>query len=501
MKSVLLIAVLAATPAVAGPDVTSFSALATDGAVRLRWSNPAGHVGVMVLRATSEISATPTHGQTYADGETLGNATVAHSAGASSVTVLDTGRANGTTLHYRIYSRNVLGVWSSGNAPSSAGLTATPRAATGNNARWCTAIGTSAVMQPVVDVGVGVYFAGNGGTVNAAVTAAGQAGDGDERWRPIALPGNVQGRFPVVTLHGRSTKAILTGDSSGRGYAYDATTGAQIWAALENSPMGDAILAQPAVQLRDYANAAYVAVNPATDLVFFATRNASATSNKVVAIYGATGSLAWIYAPGDLDVINGGLFVDYTSNRLWVASRSNDGTQDSLRVLDSLTGARLAGYKLGDIDTGVVRNPSGNQAVVVNTIGTVTGIGLDGLSVGFQQYVGAATSWAFPVGTGFIVSLASGAVERWNVTGGTATRLWTTPIENPTGVNLEYNAQVAYAGSSDGKLHQLSLATGADQLQLDLGDDGVGTPSIDVSAGRIHVGTLGGHVCAIPLPQ
>jgi hypothetical protein len=55
-------------------------------------------------------------------------------------------------------------------------------------------------------------------------------------------------------------------------------------------------------------------------------------------------------------------------------------------------------------------------------------------------------------------------------------------------------------GSADGKLHQLSLATGADQLQIDLGDDGVGTPSIDVTAGRIHVGTLGGHVCAVPLP-
>ena len=78
--------------------------------------------------------------------------------------------------------------------------------------------------------------------------------------------------------------------------------------------------------------------------------------------------------------------------------------------------------------------------------------------------------------------------------------MWTTPVVNPSGVNLEYTAQVAYVGSTDGKLHQLSLATGVDQLQVDLGDDGVGTPSIDTAAMRLHVGTLGGHVCALPLP-
>lgn len=498
--SALVLSLCAASASAAGPDVSQFSALATDGAVRLRWSNPTGHAGVMILRATTEVVATPVDGLTYAVDAALGNATVAYAAGATPVTFLDAGRTNGTKVHYRIHSRNDLGQWSAGLVPSSSGLSATPRAATGSNPRWCTAIGTSAVMQPVVDVGVGVYFAGNGGSVNAAITNAGQADDGDERWRPITLLGNVQGRFPVVTLYGRSTKAILTGDSSGRGWAYDASTGAQLWAALAQVPMGDAIIAQPAVQLRAYANAAYATANPATDLVFFATRNGNALTNAVVAVYGSTGALAWTYVPGDLDVINGGMFVDYVNNRLWVASRSNGGTQQSLRVLDSLTGAKLAGFSVGDVDNGVVRNPSSNQALVANTAGVVTGVDLDALTIAFQQSVGAANSWPFPIGTGFIVSLASGAVERWSVSGATATRLWTTGVTNPTGVNLEYTAQVAYVGSTDGKLHQLSLATGADQLQIDLGDDGVGTPSIDVTASRIHVGTLGGHVCAVPLP-
>ncbi len=502
MRAPLLVLTVWSTAAAAEvPDVVSFVAIARDEAVRLRWTNPADHSGVLILRAAEAIDAAPADGVTYSVGQSLGNAVVVYADADSVVATFDDAAlVNGTRYRYRIYNLDALTRYSSGNVPTSSGVDATPSSGTGTTSKWCYAVGAAAVMQPVADLGAGVFFAGNAGTVNASNTAAGSAADGDERWRPLRLPGSVQARFPVVTLYQEAQKTILTGDSSGHAYAVNAATGALRWTALAGASLGDAIVAQPVVQLRAYADAAFAAANPNRDLIFFATRNASAVSNTVYALDAPSGVEVWRYAPGDLDVVNGGMLVDYEGNRLFVASRSNAGTQQSLRVLDSLTGAYLTGFSLGDIDTGVVLNTSLNQALVATTSGAVWGIALGDLSVAFQVAVGPPASWPFPAGNGFIVSLTSGAVQRWSVSGASTELMWTAAVADPSGVNLDYVAQVAYVGSSDGKVHQLSLATGADQLQLDLADGTTGTPSIDTVSRRMHVGTLGGHVCALALP-
>lgn len=501
MRLPALAVLYGATAAAAVPDVGSFAAISRNETVRLLWTNPADHSGVLVLRATEPISATPVDGVTYTAGATIGNATVAYADSQSSVSVFDdSGRTNGVKYHYRIHNIDAQTRYSSGNVPSSSGLSSTPASGAGTSPKWCYALGAAAVMQPIGDRGAGVFFAGNGGTINASRYSSDAAADGDERWRPVALTSAVQGRFPVVTLWGDTAKTILTGDGTGHAYAIDASTGTLAWTGLSGEPLGDAIVAQPVVQLRAYANAAYVAAHPERDLVFFATRNTSTTGNAVFALDGSTGAEVWRYAPGDLDAVSGGMMVDYSGNRVFVAARSNGGTQPSLHVLDSLTGARVAALSLGDFDTGVVLNPTSGQALAASAAGSVYGIALSDLSIAFQASVGAPASWPFPAGTGFIVSLTSGAVERWTVSGATASRSWTTAIADPSGVTLEYGAQVAYVGSSDGRLHQLSLATGADQQQIDFADGAVGAPSIDTLSKRLYAGTVGGHVCAFELP-
>jgi outer membrane protein assembly factor BamB len=249
------------------------------------------------------------------------------------------------------------------------------------------------------------------------------------------------------------------------------------------------------------------------DLFFFATRNNApagksySTNNKVVAINSDDGSVAWTYAPNDLDIVNGGMMVDYQRNTLWVASRSGNNTLASLRVLSSLDGSELGRLSLGDIDNGVVRdygNPSttaGGQAYVVNNVGVAYGLDLTTLKVVWSANVGAMSAYPFPTGNGFIASLKKGQVAIYTVNGTTVSRAWSTPIANPSGVRVDYVAQKIFVGSSDKSLHQLDVATGADERQVAFNSQ-VGTPTIDTtpSVYRLHVGLADGRLCALQLP-
>ena len=135
MKAAIL-AALCSTVAWAQTDVIGFAALSRDGAVRLRWTNPKVHSGVLILRATAPIAASPVNGVTYLQGATLGNATVAYVDSQSTASTFeDTGRVNGTAYHYRIHNLTDRTEYSSGNVPTSAGLTSTPTSGTGSAAR------------------------------------------------------------------------------------------------------------------------------------------------------------------------------------------------------------------------------------------------------------------------------------------------------------------------------------------------------------------------------
>ncbi|QRO02273.1 PQQ-binding-like beta-propeller repeat protein [Archangium violaceum] len=504
------------------PEVDSLVALAGPGRNTLLWTNPSEHDGVLVLRAEGLAPNTaPEPGRRYAVGETLGNATVVYSDELSvASTYADTGVTDGTVYFYRVYNHDPLYRYSPGNAPQSLGLKSVPTSRGTGQPLWCYSVGFSTLQQPITELGVGIFTANTSGSVTANLTnTSTPVADGSERWRPVRLQGSVQSRFPIVPLYNRPGQYILTGDQAGFTYAIRTETGELLW--RSTSSLGT-IQSFPVVQLFNTGstNQAYKDAFPGKDLAFFATRLSTGTTNQVVALEAATGAPVWTYSPGDLGMVSGGMLIDYTTNRLYMGARSNGGSLASLRVLDSLTGTELARLSLGDIDFGIIRYGT-NLALVTNSDGKVYGIDMTAMTVAWSASVASRPSasvpafsqYARPVGGGFVVSIlgatdALGRVERWSVTtdatGATSvTRVWSTPIPSPSGTFsfTSGGVQRLYVGGKDEKVHELDYTTGVDGKQVSLpGALAVGTPTVDSTVSRLHVGTQDGRICAFPVP-
>ncbi len=498
------------------PEVARLTAVARDGSVTLNWDNPAVHAGVLVLRAAgAPPNFAPTHGVRYGEGATLGNAQVvfADEAGAAR-SFTDTSVTNGTTYYYRVFNTDDSRQYSAGNQPTSAALVATPRARVGSAPLWCYSVGLNALQQPITELGVGIFSAFNDSVVANLTHVTNPSADGAERWRPRPLAGLIGSRFPVVPLHGLPGQYILVGDQGGVATALHAESGAVLWRwDNDGQPIGT-IQSFPVTQLFDYANAAYRAAHPNRDLVFFATRLASAAQNRVVALNAATGAAVWSYQPGNLGMVAGGMVVDYATNRLFVATRSNAGSVNTLRVLDTLTGEQLAELPVGDVELSLVRNAYSNLILVTDSDGLVHGVNAATLQLAWSLPVTtrpepntpAFSSFVRPQGAGFVASLSAGQVAFYDVTGPAASLpvlRWSTPIASPSGTfsfNRDGVARI-YVGSSDGQVHQLELLDGTDSRQVSIGGaQRIGTPTVDHTVSRLHVGSEDGRICAFPVP-
>lgn len=501
------------------PDVERVTAVARDASVTLTWDNPAQHSGALVLRASGAAPNTaPTPGRTYAVGNTVGNATVVYTDDFSTAsTFTDTTVTNDTTYSYRVYNADDVRWYSAGNQPTSAGLLVTPRARLTNAPLWCYSVGLDARQQPITELGVGIFSSFNNSVVANLTQVSNPSQDGAERWRPLPLSGLIGSRFPVVPLHGLAGQYILVGDQSGVAYAINSATGQVLWR-WDNggAPIGT-IQSFPVTQLYDYANAAYQAAHPNRDLVFFATRLSNPAQNRVVALNAATGAVVWTYQPGDLGMVSGGMVVDYTNNRLFIGTKSSGASTDTLRVLNTLatgpTAQEVARLPVGDIDVSLVRNAATNLIYATDSDGTVHAVNAGTLQPAWNVTVAsrpapstpAFTSFVRPQGTGFVASIAAGRVEFWDtVAGGTApTMKWTAPIAGPSGTfgfNRNAVARV-YVGSSDGKVHQLEMTDGTDSRQVSIGGaQRIGTPTVDTTVSRLHVGSEDGRICAFPVP-
>ncbi|MBI3182899.1 MAG: hypothetical protein HYZ28_12245 [Myxococcales bacterium] len=499
------------------PDIIDLIALSGPGRNRLIWTNPGDHDGVLVLRSTTGAPSTPpASGTRYTVGDVIGNASVAYVDTLSfSSSFSDTGLTDGQRYYYKVYNHDEFWIYSSGNVPSTQGIFSEPTSRAARTPLWCYNTGFSSSVQPVTETGVGVYSAGNLKAVTSNLTSTDPTLDGSERWRPVRVTGAVQSRSPVVPLAGRSGKWILVGDQSANGYVISATSGAVAWRA---GPfvLDGGIQAPPMVQLYQYGNAAFQAAFPGKDLVLFATRRtANRTQNEVRARYSNDGTQAWTFAPGNLDMISGGMLVDYQNNRLWVASRSNGGTQPSLWVVNTLNGGLVTSFNLGDIDHSV---NMANQVVIVTTnSGLIYAYDPSTLAQVWSYQLlkadgvtpDATTTYVAPIANGFIASQSSGVVQRYSVdpTTKAVTPFWAwaslPAMTSPAGIRIDYTSQKIYVGDRDGVIHQLSTYTGADENPLTLiSGFALGPPAIEAgtSPKRLHVNSEDGRLCAVAVP-
>ncbi|MFN7132151.1 MAG: hypothetical protein ACK4N5_08715, partial [Myxococcales bacterium] len=218
-------------PAGPPPVPTTVTAVARNGTATLAWTNPAQHEGTLIVRAEGVAPGTdPLKGVSYTAGQALGNGVVVYAdrGGSTAAAFTDDGLVNGTRYFYKVYNHHQLFTYSLA-APSSSGLLVIPTSQAAAEPQWCYSTGFAMLMQPVTELGVGIFHTGNNGAVGANLTTVSNPStDGGERYRPVPLQAAVQSRFPIVPL-ANGTRAILTGDQQGYTYAINADTGARLW--------------------------------------------------------------------------------------------------------------------------------------------------------------------------------------------------------------------------------------------------------------------------------
>ena len=318
----------------------------------------------------------------------------------------------------------------------------------------------------------------------------------DAAWFVVEFPA----RNPVV----------LGGDQSGRVYAVDVASGTANWQVLLSG--ADAVQAGLAAQLRTWSDAGFQAAH-ADDLIFAATRNASTTGNKVVALRAGDGSVAWtfnetgVYA---MDYVVGMPWVDYGRNRLYVASRAGaSGTQPSLWVISTLDGALLGSFALGHLETSPTVSLDARTVWVANTAGNLYAVDTETLALKWPgpAALGAAVK-GFVVEDGatpgrLYFSTADGQVWCLQDPGpgappNPASPVWKRAV---AGASTPLVLDKIYVGSSDGRIHQLDPGTGVDETQVVLGDGTatVGDPSTEDGT-QVFAGTTAGTLYKVPLP-
>lgn len=287
----------AGTACSAPPGAVQFlTATATGGQNVLEWMNPSsGSYGsTMVRYDTASFPADGTFLANQNDG-LGGKGLVTHSDLSDS-----------TTYYYSVFVDNGSGVYSARKT-----LSARPFDTSGN-VKWSYSTGASALAPP----GIGsVYGVANDRVLHSMDTAA--AG----RWpRRLAAPGDERSGPGAAILPlslGTASKVAFLGSQKGRVYAVDADSGQQLWVSPD---LGAIVQGAPG------------GIFTAYDLIFAGTRNGSGAS----AFHGlnlADGTLAWTFTNsvaqgGDglaLGIISGGAVVDWSTNRIYFASRERAG--------------------------------------------------------------------------------------------------------------------------------------------------------------------------------
>jgi outer membrane protein assembly factor BamB len=332
-------------------------------------------------------------------------------------------------------------------------------------------------------------------------------------WMPQRMSGPSQGRpSGVATSTGLSTRTIFLSSQDGHVYAFNAETGGLAWI----SP-----LLAPATALQAHPSGVFTVFGGTRDYVFVGTREAA--GSRIYALNTADGTQAWVFDGvaggfGRVGAVNGQAAVDQVTRRVYFASRAFGASPDNNTVwcVDLETGLGLWAEPHGDIDTAVTFS-NGRLLVGTNPPNpTVKAIDTVTPNEGVPIWSFAITPPAEGPAKGYVgVDRISGSVFF-----STATRAWAlnsnmTPMWLPNGDRSLSNASTpvfapqdayVYFGGGDGRLHRLFVAGGTEDMAppfpIPLGDGAAaaGSPTYDLPAGYMYVGTENGIIYAVQLP-
>jgi len=534
-------------------NVTGLTATPGNTSVTLNWNIPAligtpvgteKYTGVLILRRTGspvDKASVPADTTSPALCSTVGSGTVVFSDTTGKTTFTDNATnntcaapggapVNGTTYFYKVFLRDSSNYYSAQDQVTSGStyteeISATPAATTAaqQNTQWIAATFATDLASPALDPGAVV---GVGSQINLLFLI--NASTGLRQFVPVSVGGTIASRSPVIDASSSSTgqDIVYLTNEDGLIYAVNADTGVFDWIV---NPIGSGVLSLqggPAVQLKSVAGGA-------NDLVFFGTRNAATTTgNQIFALNGDTGANAsWSPITGakgavpNLDMISSTPLVDYANNAVWITSRSACGaSQPSLWKINPSTGAILATEDLGDIDASPTLSFAGDALFVANNgdsggttctagnstiyaINPTTGVTLASLAT----TDGAVVSYPIVLGNSppySVIYSGATAVHLLSINTSSATptfvSVWNRTIANPSAPISSTGQQFVYVGSSDGKIHELALSTGADTKDAIVNTGAtkgtVGDPSLDEVMSRIYVTTTDQRAYAFTIP-
>jgi outer membrane protein assembly factor BamB len=390
-----------------------------------------------------------------------------------------------------------------------------------NPVHWVYTTTASSLAPP----GIGSAYAVSNDRVLHSVVDGSSGGTWPAAWEPVPMNAPSQQRPAVVVFDDTpgpsgAAKVVFMSSQDGRVYAADADSGAVLWTSVDLGM----VQAAPSAIFSEFGGA--------HDLVFVGTRNAL-SDNRLVALNVSDGSTAWEFENsaaqgGDgtgIGIISGQPAVSYATNRVYFTSRERaGGSADTVWCL-SFTGNGVDDVQLewsqaaGSIDAG----PSMRDGVVY--------VGTNDSEVHAFDASGGAALWATPFdcsdgpikgfpwlrsdpgGTLLFLSTTS-TVWRLQDGGSSPSCAWSTSahpqcpvtapsVGSPSVPLLVPGTNDLLVGSSDGRLHQLSISDGsasASPLVLGDGTAVVGSPSLDTRNDLAYVGTEAGSLYAVTAP-
>jgi PQQ-like domain len=504
-------------------NVASIAATPGNATLTVNWTYPAAlgavvrpTTGVLVLRRQNfpvDKASWPGDGTSPAVCSVVGTGKVVFKTAALATTFTDNFTCpgdpppNNSTWFYKVFIHDSVNNYTVNGTSAANGastytmeISATPSAAVANQQRslWIAATHSTNLADPALFPG-SIIMVGSQSNLLIGIDANTQL----RKYPPVSIAGPVTGRSALIDSAETTVaqNVLFLGDQQGLVYAIATDTGRILWV-VNPTGLATNIIFQggASIQLKSLSTGFPFA----DDLVVVGTRiGTTKTANQVFGLDANTGATLWALTGNSggappMDIINSTPEIDYMHSAIWVTSNSNAGTQPSLWKINPANGLVIATASLNDIDGSPVLTAAsdvlfvGNKAgtlfaVDPTTLATKTFAGGDGAIIGFPVVVGSSSPYTV---------IFSGATRvhavTYTVATGTFAPLWSTPINVPSAPIAITGMPNVFVGSNDGKIHELSLATGTDlkQVTANTGQPGfVGDPSLDLTLSRIYVST------------